>query len=95
MTELTTNAAVVSAFGPVVGALAVGLGMNPVWLVAPVGIAASCAFMLPVSTPPNAIVFGTGYVTVPQLMRAGLWLNLIAVPLVTLLGLFWVPRVFP
>ncbi len=95
VTELTTNAAVVSAFGPVVGALAVGLGMNPVWLVAPVGIAASCAFMLPVSTPPNAIVFGTGYVTVPQLMRAGLWLNLIAVPLVTLLGLFWVPRVFP
>ncbi|MEN3951929.1 DASS family sodium-coupled anion symporter [Iodidimonas sp. SYSU 1G8] len=94
VTELTSNAAIVSAFVPVVGALALGIGLDPMMLAAPVAIAASCAFMLPVATPPNAIVFGSGYVTVPQMMRAGLLLNLVAIPLVTALGLLLVPLVF-
>jgi sodium-dependent dicarboxylate transporter 2/3/5 len=51
--------------------------------VIPAAVAASCAFMMPVATPPNAIVFGAGYVTIPQMAWAGLWLNLIGVVLIT------------
>ena len=60
--------------------------MSPLLLVVPAAIGASCAFMLPVATPPNAIVFGSGLVSVPQMSRAGLWLNLIAIMLIPLLA---------
>ncbi|MEX2214358.1 MAG: SLC13 family permease [Phycisphaeraceae bacterium] len=87
LTELTSNIATTSALVPVVAALAPGLGIHPYALAFPAAIAASCAFMLPVATPPNAIVFGTGYVTIPQMCRAGFWLNLIGILLVMLLTL--------
>lgn len=64
--------------------VATGLGYGPVVLVIPAVLAATCAFMLPVATPPNAIVFGSGHVTIPQMVRAGFWLNLVGIVLVTL-----------
>ena len=87
LTELTSNTATTAAIVPVVAALAPSLGLHPYALAFPTAIAASCAFMLPVATPPNAIVFSTGYVTIPQMCRAGFWLNLCGVLLVTLLTL--------
>ena len=66
-------------------AMAPGLGMHPHLLIVPAAVAASCAFMMPVATPPNAIVFGSGHVTLPQMCRAGLWLNLIGIVLITML----------
>jgi sodium-dependent dicarboxylate transporter 2/3/5 len=80
--ELASNTATAAAFLPLVGPLAVGLGENPLLLAVPAAIAASCSFMLPAGTPPNAIVFGSGYVTVPQMSRAGWWLNLTFIALI-------------
>ncbi|MBE2998833.1 DASS family sodium-coupled anion symporter [Nocardiopsis sp. HNM0947] len=82
LTELTSNTATASIFIPVMAGVAVGLGLPVLTLVVPAALAASLAFMLPVATPPNAIVFGTGYVRIGQMVKAGLWLNLIALFLV-------------
>lgn len=76
LTELTSNTASAATFLPIGGAIAVGIGLDPLALTVPLALAASCAFMLPVATPPNAIVFSTGSVSVAQMARAGLWLNL-------------------
>ncbi len=86
LTELTSNTATTATFLPVLGAVAVGLGMDPLLLIVPMAIAASCAFMMPVATPPNAIVFGSGEITIPQMCKAGLWLNIIGIALVTTLA---------
>jgi sodium-dependent dicarboxylate transporter 2/3/5 len=83
LTELTSNTATTATLVPILAALAPGLGVHPYLLVFPAAIAASCAFMLPVATPPNAIVFGSGYLTIPQMCKAGLWLNLIGILLIT------------
>jgi sodium-dependent dicarboxylate transporter 2/3/5 len=93
LTELTSNVATTATLLPVVAALAVELGIDPLMFVVPVTIAASCAFMLPVATPPNAIVFSTGEVRIGDMMRAGLGLNLLAIILISLLALFLVPLV--
>lgn len=85
LTELTSNTATAAMVMPILSAVAVGLGQNPLLLVIPAAIAASCAFMLPVATPPNAIVFGSGYVTIPQMARSGMGLNVISIILVTIL----------
>nr|WP_253864047.1 DASS family sodium-coupled anion symporter [Prauserella halophila] len=84
MTELTSNTAMASIFVPILGAVAGGLGMDVMLLVVPAALAATCAFMLPVATPPNAIVFGSGHVTIGQMIKGGVWLNLIGIVLVTL-----------
>ena len=86
LTELTSNTATTAAFLPVVGALAISLGEHPLLLVVPAALAASCAFMLPVATPPNAIIFASGHVTIAQMARAGIWLNLIGIVLITLIA---------
>ena len=83
LTELTSNTATTAALLPVVGALAGSADLTPLLLAASVSLAASSAYMLPVATPPNAIVFGTGYVTLPQMMRAGMLLNIIGVIIIT------------
>jgi solute carrier family 13 (sodium-dependent dicarboxylate transporter), member 2/3/5 len=83
LTELTSNTATAAGLLPVVAALAVGIGENPLLLAIPTVLAASCAFMMPVATPPNAIVFGSGHVTIPQMARAGLALNLMFIVLIT------------
>ncbi len=85
LTELTSNTATTATFLPILGALAIGLGISPALLVVPTAMAASCAFMMPVATPPNAIVFGSGEITIPQMCKAGLWLNLIGIALIMLL----------
>ncbi len=93
LTELTSNVATTATLLPVVAALAVELSLDPLMLVVPVTIAASCAFMLPVATPPNAIVFSSGEVTIKEMMRAGFWLNIVSVALVSLVAAVLVPAV--
>lgn len=83
LTELTSNIATTATFLPVVGAIAIEAGYDPIVLAVPVTLAASCAFMLPVATPPNAIVFGSGMLTIPRMARAGLLLNLFGIVLVS------------
>ena len=83
-----------STFLPVVGAVAVSIGVLPVSLTIPVVLAASCAFMLPVATPPNAIVFGANKFSIPDMIRAGLALNIIGIILVTNLCLTMLLRIF-
>ncbi len=82
LTEITSNTATAAVFLPVVVAFAAGLGVDPLSFAVPVALAASCAFMMPVATPPNAIVFGSGHVTIPDMVRAGFWLNLIAIAVI-------------
>lgn len=94
MTEVMSNVALVTILLPVVGGVAVGMGLNPLYACIPVTLAASCAFMLPMSTPPNAIVFASGYITIPQMMKAGLVLNLITIVLIALLSQTIIPWVF-
>jgi sodium-dependent dicarboxylate transporter 2/3/5 len=77
LTELTSNTATTATFLPVVASIAVGMGHDPMMFVLPTVIAASCAFMLPVGTPPNAIVFASGLVPLPRMARTGLVLNVI------------------
>lgn len=84
LTELTSNTATTAAFLPILGGVAVGLGHGPMVLVVPAALAATCAFMLPVATPPNAIAFGSGHVTIGQMVRGGVWLNVVGLVLVTL-----------
>jgi sodium-dependent dicarboxylate transporter 2/3/5 len=92
LTELTSNIATTATFLPVVGAIAIESGMDPILLTVPVTLAASCAFMLPVATPPNAIVFGSGLLTIPKMARAGMALNVIAIFLVSLAAVTLAPR---
>ena len=84
LTELTSNVATTATFLPVVGAIAIESGYDPIVLVVPVTLAASCAFMLPVATPPNAIVFGSGMLNVPRMAKAGVLLNIIGIFIVTI-----------
>ncbi len=94
LTELTSNTATAAAFLPVLAPLAVAVGENPLMLVLPAALGASCAFMMPVATPPNAIVYGSGYITIPQMARAGLVLNILFIVLVTVLAYTLVPAAF-
>lgn len=94
LTELTSNLATAATFLPVVAAIAAQSGIEPLVLCVPVTLAASCAFMLPVATPPNAIVFSSGALTIPQMIRAGVLMNLIAMIALTLVALILVPTVF-
>lgn len=96
LTELTSNTAVTAALLPVLASAAGALDQPIVMLLVPATLAASCAFMLPVATPPNAIVFSSGVVTIRQMARAGLWLNLAGIVVVTLMmlgpGRWLIPR---
>jgi solute carrier family 13 (sodium-dependent dicarboxylate transporter), member 2/3/5 len=77
LTEFTSNTASAATFLPVGAALAVGIGVDPIMLTVPLALAASCAFMLPVATPPNAIVFASGRITIRQMVYAGFWINVL------------------
>ena len=94
LTEMTSNTAIATLMMPVMAGFALAMGDDPRFFMIPAAIAASVAFMLPVATPPNAIVFGTGYVTVPQMSKTGFVLNLIGIVFVSLLSYFLVQAVF-
>lgn len=94
MTELMSNVALVAVLAPVVAGIAIGLDIPILYLLIPVTIASSCAFMLPMATPPNAIVFASGYIKVYQMARVGIILNLISVVLLILLFQFVIPLLF-
>ena len=94
LTELTSNLATTATFLPVIAAIAAQSGIEPLILCVPVTLAASCAFMLPVATPPNAIVFSSGVLTIPEMVRAGFVMNLVALMVLTLLATLAVPLVF-
>lgn len=88
LTELTSNTATATMGMPILAGVAMGIGANPLVLMAAAAMGSSMAFMLPVATPPNAIVFGSGRITIPQMTRAGIWLNLLSITLVTATGYF-------
>jgi len=92
LTELTSNTATTATLLPVVGAIALQAGVPPIMLTVPIAIAASCAFMLPVATPPNAIVFGSGMLTIPKMAKAGILLNFVGIVVVSLIALYLGPR---
>jgi sodium-dependent dicarboxylate transporter 2/3/5 len=86
-----SNVAQVIVFAPVVSSLADALGMNPLLLGLPMTLAASCASMLPMGTPPNAIVFASGHIRLHQMTKAGFVMNLVSVVLITLFCWFLLP----
>jgi solute carrier family 13 (sodium-dependent dicarboxylate transporter), member 2/3/5 len=94
LTEVTSNTATAAAFLPILASVAIAMGYDPLLLVIPAAIGASCAFMLPVATPPNAIVFGSGLVTIPQMARAGFIFNIAMVFVITLVLYLLVGYVF-
>jgi sodium-dependent dicarboxylate transporter 2/3/5 len=91
LTEMTSNTATATMAMPIMVGAAIGLGIEPLLLMAAAALAAAMAFMLPVATPPNAIVFASGYITIPQMAKAGFFLNLIGVVVISLLGSILIP----
>ncbi len=97
LTEITSNTATAAAFLPVIGGVAMGMGYEnyqSLLLTIPVALSATCAFMLPVATPPNAIAYGSGYVKITDMIKAGLWLNLVGVVLISAFSYFLVSLIF-
>lgn len=94
LTEITSNTATASMMYPIMASLAVALGIHPFALMIAAGLAASCAFMLPVATPPNAVVFGSGYLRIPDMAKAGFALNIIGIFLVGLSIYYYLPLVW-
>ena len=89
LTEITSNTATATLLMPILAAASLGAGFDPALLMLPAALSASCAFMLPVATAPNAIVFGTGKITVEQMVREGFALNLMGAAVITLVVYFW------
>ena len=94
LTEFTSNTATATMILPVLAGLAIALDVHPLALMIPAAMAANCAFMLPVGTPPNAIVFGTGKVSIGEMMKAGFGLNVIAALIIIVVVYLWVPVVY-
>lgn len=94
LTEITSNAATATMILPVMAAFAVALNIHPYALMVPCAMAANCAFMLPVGTPPNAIMFGTGKLTIMEMVKAGFWVNLVALVLIVASVVFVLPAMW-
>jgi len=94
LTEITSNVATASVWLPIVAQISINMGKSPLFLMIPTTLASSCAFMLPVATPPNAIVFGSGMVTIRDMAKTGFFLSLCGVVFVTSWVLFWGPVIF-
>lgn len=94
LTELTSNTATAAAFLPIFGAVAVGIGIDPLFMTIAVTLAVCSAYMLPVATPSNAVAFGSGEITIKQMVRAGWWLNIISIFMVMVVLYTLVPLVF-
>ena len=91
LTEVTSNVATASMLLPILASVAIKLDVHPFGLMVGATLAASCAFMLPVATPPNAVVFGPGYLKIKDMVKAGLWLNVISIILLSLMVYFILP----
>jgi sodium-dependent dicarboxylate transporter 2/3/5 len=89
LTEVTSNTATTQVLLPVLAGVAAAMEVHPLLVMLPATLSASCAFMLPIATPPNAIVFGSGRLGMTDMVRAGLWLNLLGVVLITAVFLLW------
>ncbi|GAA4273686.1 SLC13 family permease [Aquimarina gracilis] len=94
LTEITSNVATAAMLMPVLAALALSIDVHPYFLMIAATIAASCAFMLPVATPPNAVVFGSGLLTIPKMMKAGFWMNIVSILVATVLIYYILPLVW-
>jgi len=94
LTEITSNVTTTTTFLPVFGGIALAIGVLPVSLTIPVCLAASCAFMLPVATPPNAIVYGSNKFTIATMMKAGFALNILGIIVVTFFSYYVSPIIF-
>ena len=88
LTELNSNTATVATFTPILIIFAIGLEVNPLYFVIPTTIAASCAFMLPIATPPNAVIFGSGRIQISDMIRTGILLNLVSIFTVSFVSVF-------
>ncbi|MEL6942465.1 MAG: SLC13 family permease, partial [Bacteroidota bacterium] len=94
MTELMSNVALVAIFAPVISGIALGMDASMMHFLIPVTLASSCAFMLPMATPPNAIVFASGHIKIYQMARAGVFLNITAIILLIVFTQFYIPLLF-
>jgi sodium-dependent dicarboxylate transporter 2/3/5 len=94
LTEITSNIATTAMLLPVLISLAPTLGVHPYYLMISATVAASCAFMLPVATPPNAVVFGSGYLKIEDMVKKGIWMNLISIIILTLFVYFALPLIW-
>ena len=91
LTEITSNLATVSMLLPILASISISLGIHPYIIMVSATIAASCAFMLPVATPPNAVVFGSGYLKMTDMVKTGLVMNVISIVIVSLYVYFMLP----
>ncbi len=94
ITEMTSNLATTAMLLPILAPVAISLGVNPYVLMVATTVAASCAFMLPVATPPNAVVFGSGYLRIPDMIRTGLWMNLLSIVILSAFVYFLLPWIW-
>lgn len=91
LTEITSNVATTAMILPILAPIAISLNVHPYLLMVGAAVAASCAFMLPVATPPNAVVFGSGFLRIPDMVKTGIWLNLISIVVISLMVYFVLP----
>ena len=94
LTEITSNLATTAMLLPILVSLANAIGVNPYLLLVGATVAASCAFMLPVATPPNAVVFGSGYLKIEDMIKKGLWMNILSIILLTLIVYYFLPIIW-
>lgn len=94
LTEVTSNIATTSMMLPILAPMALAINVHPFILMVSATVAASCAFMLPVATPPNAVVFGSGYLRIPDMVRTGIWMNLISIVILSIFVYFLLPLVW-
>ncbi len=91
LTEVTSNLATTAMLLPILAPMAIALEVHPYFLLVAATMAASCAFMLPVATPPNAVVFGSGHLRIPDMIRTGIWMNIFSILLLTLIIYYLLP----
>lgn len=93
-TEFTSNLATTAMLLPILAPIAISLNINPYVLMVACTIAASCAFMMPVATPPNAVVFGSGYLRIPDMIKSGIWMNLFSILFLTIMVYYLLPIIW-
>lgn len=91
LTEITSNLATTAMLLPVLAPMALAFDLHPFMILVSVTLAASCAFMLPVATPPNAVVFGSGYLRIRDMIKSGIWMNVISAIMITVATYYLLP----